>query len=154
NTKLYFTHEMYDGGEYRGEAIYQLEMDLPTLQQIRNSVKVIFVGSNELGAIQLGPDGSIYFCEYGSRWLGLIAHPNERGADCAYNRNGVMLGSNAADSMICHLGLPNIIDADGAPRDTAGAAAPHYTTLDQSLPNPSSGEVSISFSLGNSEPAS
>lgn len=62
------------------------------------------------GAMQLGPDGKIYVARYensivgGSKYLGVIHHPDASGMACTYTDNGLYLGG--ATSLF---GLPNFI---------------------------------------------
>ncbi len=56
------------------------------------------------GTLQLGPDGKIYFPEYGTPWLGVINNPNQLGAACGFTNNAVSLSGRTA-----YLGLPPFI---------------------------------------------
>jgi gliding motility-associated-like protein len=80
--------------------VYQIDL---------NSKAVTLVGtsaSSYAGAMQLGPDGKIYFSRYESQYLGVIHSPNEAGTKCGYIDNGLYLeGKTAA------FGLPNFIQS-------------------------------------------
>jgi outer membrane protein OmpA-like peptidoglycan-associated protein len=54
-----------------------------------------------IGALQIAPDGKIYFPIYDTPYLGVINKPNLLGRNCEYQNNAVSLGMG-----IAQLGLP------------------------------------------------
>lgn len=81
--------------------IYQIDMD--------NNYAVKLVGTStyrNAGALQLGPDGKIYFAKYRSTSLGVITNPNAAGAACHYEDSGVFLAGRES-----YFGLPNFIQS-------------------------------------------
>jgi gliding motility-associated-like protein len=80
--------------------IYQIDLNSKAVTLIGTSA------SSYAGAMQLGPDGKIYFSRYESQYLGVIHHPNEAGIKCGYIDNGLYLeGKTAA------FGLPNFVQS-------------------------------------------
>lgn len=61
---------------------------------------------DEIGALQIAPDGKIYCAREGGLYLGVITNPNAAGNACGYVHDGVYL--NGRRSI---LGLPNFNDA-------------------------------------------
>ncbi|MBW7867477.1 MAG: gliding motility-associated C-terminal domain-containing protein [Brumimicrobium sp.] len=58
------------------------------------------------GAMQLGPDGKIYYCHTGNAFLGVINNPNVLGLGCNMQNNAVDLGGRQS-----RLGLPPFIQS-------------------------------------------
>jgi len=83
--------------------IYQY--NLQTLPADSISTTQVEVGKSPnavwVGALQLAPDGKIYFPIYNTNFLGVINMPNTQGVDCKYQNNAVSLGTG-----IAKLGLP------------------------------------------------
>lgn len=97
-SKLYASYYDYDS--------YLVQYDLADYDSasISNSRVTIAEYHNgySVGAIQAGPDEKLYVSRYKNEWLSVINKPNESGANCLFDSNGVFL--NGAKS---RLGLPN-----------------------------------------------
>jgi len=76
----------------------------PIIAASATQVATTALGSKQVGALQLGPDGKIYVGVYGSPYLGVINSPNTIGVGCNYVDAGVYLGGK--QSLI---GLPNFV---------------------------------------------
>jgi len=63
------------------------------------------LGPGPFCALQLGPDGKIYYPTIGN-YLSVINNPNEAGIACNYDPQGVFLGSG-----YCSVGLPSFIQS-------------------------------------------
>ncbi len=57
------------------------------------------------GALKLGPDGKIYIAPHSGPVLAVINAPNQAGAACAYDPQGLAL----ANTTFVYLGLPNVV---------------------------------------------
>jgi outer membrane protein OmpA-like peptidoglycan-associated protein len=88
--------------------IYQYNLQTSPSDSIPSTK--IEVGSADLGrwigALQLAPNGKIYFPLYESNFLGVINEPNVLGKDCKYQNNAVALLEGKA-----LLGLPTFIQS-------------------------------------------
>lgn len=98
-SKLYFTSRFY---------LKQLDISLPTPEQIVNSVVIIDSSSsnNYLGALQLATDGKIYMAHEYQPYLGVINNPSEYATNCNFQMQGIYLNGR-----ISRLGLPNFIQS-------------------------------------------
>lgn len=98
-SKLYFTTRFY---------LKQLDLSLPTPQQVINSVIIIDSSStnNYLGALQLATDGKIYLAHEYQPYLGVINNPTEIAPNCNFQMQGIYLNGR-----ISRLGLPNFIQS-------------------------------------------
>ena len=83
--------------------MYQINLDLPTEEAIKNSFTTIYIGGGffSFGALQIAPDGKIYIVEKLRNTLSIIHHPNGLGADCDFEFSAFSLGEG-----IPWLGLP------------------------------------------------
>jgi len=81
---------------------YLYQFDL-TAGDIAASAVKLFNSTNQLGTMQLAPDGKIYVARYFSEPLGVINNPDEPGLNCNYSDTGFSLKSGW-----CQFGLPNI----------------------------------------------
>ncbi len=114
NTKLYAITN--DSASY----LYQYDVSSNNAAQILASQTLIakvkrnynFYVGNELGTMQLGPDGKIYIARFSfnSDTLAVINNPNNPGLSCNYNLAGLKL----APGTFSKFGLPNFIDANYA----------------------------------------
>jgi gliding motility-associated-like protein len=99
-TRLYVVSSSYPH-------IYQYNMKLGTSAAIIASETIIgtsSVASTQLGALQLAPDGKIYFAKYDEGTLGCINNPNMLGTNCGFVDSAInLLGKTSK------LGLPNFI---------------------------------------------
>jgi gliding motility-associated-like protein len=81
--------------------LYQIDLS--------NNNQITLIGSSAspyAGALQMGPDGKIYFARYQSKYLGIIHNPNAAGENCRYQDDGLFLGSKTST-----FGLPNFIQS-------------------------------------------
>lgn len=93
---------LYASAAGTGE-IYQFNLQLKTIDEIQSSKVLVGSSPNKewIGALQLGPDGKIYFPIYNTSYLGTIENPNTLGIGCNLKNNTVFLkGKQTA------LGLP------------------------------------------------
>ncbi len=87
-----------------GNQIFELAYDSATMTYIeRPELQPYFTGPNQIGAIQTGPDGQIYFAINGSTSLGTINAIETNDIHSTFNAAGFALegGTNS------NLGLPN-----------------------------------------------
>ncbi|MDO1447230.1 gliding motility-associated C-terminal domain-containing protein [Rhodocytophaga aerolata] len=80
--------------------IYQIDLVTHAITLIGTSA------SSYAGAMQLGPDGKIYFSRYESSYLGVINTPNAAGTACGYTDDGIYLAGRTGA-----FGLPNFIQS-------------------------------------------
>lgn len=83
--------------------IYQFNLQLKSNEEIQSSKLLVGSSPNKewIGALQLAPDGKIYYPIYNTSYLGSIETPNTLGVGCNLKNNTVFLkGKQAA------LGLP------------------------------------------------
>jgi|GEM_PF-574501 len=94
-------------GAISGYRIYQYDLSQPTLSAIQSS-ETIVAPQYQYGALQLGIDGKIYVSKYFGTpgYLSIIHSPNEVGAACNFEENGVYLAGKS-----CNLGLPQFISS-------------------------------------------
>ncbi|MEI7801985.1 MAG: hypothetical protein WCI97_05035, partial [Bacteroidota bacterium] len=96
NTKLYFSSWSATN------AIYQYDL---SIANFANNPYLIYGGGNiGFGAIQLAPDGKIYFAEDGTSSLSVISNPNGAGAACNFVLNSFPITGTS------HYGLPTYFD--------------------------------------------
>ncbi len=89
--------------EFNTKKIYQYSAKSTTKSQFLNSKYTLDSNfSNDLGALQLGPNGKIYIAVSNSNYLQSIEAPDSLGALSRLKRNAVYLGGKN-----CILGLPN-----------------------------------------------
>ncbi len=74
-------------------------------QKIENSEKIIAKEKNDLGALQLAPNGKIYIANLNTQHLSEIQYPEKEGDNCNYVSNSIIL-SNIPDRY-CSYGMPN-----------------------------------------------
>jgi PKD repeat protein len=107
NTKyLYITQKLKEPKILQFDAQANSELDL-------NSSKVTIDSgfSNDLGDMQLAPNGKIYLCELNNNYLHVINAPDSADVKCGFERNAFNLLGNK-----CTLGLPNFISSFLKPR--------------------------------------
>jgi gliding motility-associated-like protein len=90
------------GTDLDGRGIYQYDLQAGSASAITTSGLLIANTSNNVGAVQAGPDGKLYVSIVNSGYLAVINNPNVRGAGCGFREDGVYLGSKTART-----GLPN-----------------------------------------------
>jgi len=95
--------------EYKNKTIHRYNLKNYNQNEIKKSEELIIKDSESayIGAIQIAPDGNIYFARYKSKYLGKIL--NIDSANVKAILNGVYLG-NAVDGFSSY-GLPNIVQS-------------------------------------------
>ncbi len=96
--KYLYTSTFFDG------EIAQYNLRLKNLQE---SKFILRKGDgNNAGALQLAPNGKIYYQIYNSRYLAAIEKPNRKGEECSINSKSIPLGAK-----IARFGLPTFIQS-------------------------------------------
>ena len=95
---------LYISTLYTGEIIrFSLRED--SKSDLLASREILYTREDEqIGALQLGPDGKIYFQFVYGDWLGSIDHPNRPASDIGLNPRAYLLGKQEG-----RFGLPNFI---------------------------------------------
>lgn len=144
NTKLYFS----TGNSATANAgiLAQFDLSAGTSAAIAASKQIIFSYASPAdgggGALQLAPDGKIYFARTanpGLNYLSVINNPDGLGMACNFVQQGFMLGAKFSS-----LGLPNFLQ-EGCYTDTLIA---DFDTLIACVGNPSSFPTNITGTLG------
>ncbi len=94
--------------------IWQYDLTAGSETDIQNSKVVVGTSFNELGALQVAPDGRIYVCRNVSHlssvtnpeWLGVINHQNMPGLSCDFVDDGLFIGPGQSG-----IGLPTFIQS-------------------------------------------
>ena len=96
NTKLYVS-------EFSGDNIYQFDISLGSQGAVYSSRKSVGIGNSRKECLQIGPCNKIYVSGENNSFLGVINSPDNPGASCDFDEQGILLaaGTNA------RLGLPN-----------------------------------------------
>ena len=89
------------------ENLYQFNLNLSTFSEINNSRFLVYNYFNTRGALQLGPDGKIYWSSDGSNNISVINSPNLLGAAVNYSHQSVNLGLGITASQ----GLPPFLSS-------------------------------------------
>jgi hypothetical protein len=94
--------------EYKNRVIYQYNIYNHNSDSIKSSEKLIFCDTtfHSLGALQLAPNGKIYFALNKEKYIGVINYPDIRGDSCKPVKNAVYLGNETDGSSAW--GLPNM----------------------------------------------
>jgi len=93
------------------DSIFQWNLQAGSQALIKSTVQCagLAIGTNVNytgGALQLGPDGKIYVCQYGQPYLSVINNPDVLGTGCNFQTNAIdLLGRNSV------LGLPPFIQS-------------------------------------------
>ncbi|MCG1035436.1 T9SS type B sorting domain-containing protein [Polaribacter sargassicola] len=88
------------------ENLYQFDLTLSSFSDINNSRTLIHTYFNSRGALQLGPDGKIYWSSNGSNSISVINNPDNLGSNVNYSHQSVSLGSAIASQ-----GLPPFLSS-------------------------------------------
>ena len=98
---------LYLAGVQTVPILFQANLDLPSVQEIQNSIQIIgqTVGQY-FGAMQYAPDGKIYIARNNRPFLAVIQNPNELGAECNFVDGGFQLNAERSRA-----GLPNLISS-------------------------------------------
>jgi gliding motility-associated-like protein len=110
---------VYTGGFQRGaqENLFQFDLTLPTISEINSSRFEVFNYRNTRGALQLGPNGKIYWTSDGdvdnngnntTNSISVINKPEELGAACDYSHQSVLVGAGNVNPT---QGLPPFISS-------------------------------------------
>ncbi|MBI3235016.1 MAG: PKD domain-containing protein [Bacteroidetes bacterium] len=102
NTKLYVS--AINNSITPKYSVYQLDISLPSLTAIQNSVLALNSNDGYIGGMQIAPDGKIYIAKEGVDYLDVIEKPNLKGDRCNYQNNGLQLTG------LSRRGLPNFMD--------------------------------------------
>lgn len=96
---------LYMAGTQNSPILFQADINLPTAEEIKNSLTVVGQGETSyFGAIQNAPNGKIYIAKDESDYLSVIHDPNELGTECNFIEDDFYLGEQKSG-----LGLPNLI---------------------------------------------
>ena len=98
NSKVLYT----DGPS--GGKIVQYNLDAGTHADVVASATTVYSGGGSLYAKQLGPDGKIYICKYGTTEMHVIYNPDSLGSACNYRDDSLTLSYGN-----CRIGLPTFI---------------------------------------------
>lgn len=102
NSKLYISKVN------NNKTIWQFNLLAGSDSAIQNSKTVVYesIQSSWIGALQLAPNGKIYFSNVGKNYLGVINQPNSLGLSCNIEDSTIVVCPNSNG---CRLGLPNLI---------------------------------------------
>lgn len=90
------------GTDLDGRSVFQYDLQAGSAAAIASSGQVIATTSNNVGAVQAGPDGRLYVSIVNSGYLAVITKPDVRGVGCGFREDGVYLNGKTART-----GLPN-----------------------------------------------
>lgn len=99
---------LYCSEAWKGGMLRQFDLSLGTPSAIAASERDLGGGIDEIGAVQIGPDGKIYCAPNGSDHLSVIHDPNVYGPGCNFVLNGINI--NRCGSGTNSYGLPNHIE--------------------------------------------
>ena len=74
------------------ENLYQFDLTQSSITDINNSLYTVHSYQNTRGALQLGPNGKIYWTSNGSANISVINNPEELDVDCNYSHQSVNIG--------------------------------------------------------------
>ena len=149
---LYIIARAY-GSSTTSSYLIQYDLSTPTSSAVSASRDVLHVqgtGPN-LGQMQLGPDGLIYFSLYQQPFLGTITNPNVVGAGAIVDHVAFNTGSAV------QYALPNFVSQFIGPGPNLGCTPPvaielsDYDIHPKVYPNPSQGRVHFEFNQLNGE---
>lgn len=96
---------LYMAGTQNSPILFQADINLPTAEEIKNSLTVVGQGETSyFGAIQNAPNGKIYIAKDDSDYLSVIHDPNKLGTECNFIEDDFYLGEQKSG-----IGLPNLI---------------------------------------------
>ncbi|WP_439128810.1 PKD domain-containing protein, partial [Polaribacter sp.] len=90
------------------ERLYQFDLTKSTLTEINASRYTVHQYGNTRGALQLGPDGKVYWTSNNSNFISVINKPEELGAACDYSHQTVKVGDG---SITASQGLPPFLSS-------------------------------------------
>lgn len=91
---------LYTSTIYGNSKLFQFDIRDNSLS---NLITIASPGSEQVNALQLGPDGKIYVASYG-HYLSVIQNPDNAGISCNYTHNAIFLGAGT-----CIRGLPQSV---------------------------------------------
>lgn len=97
-------------GDFRDsstENLFQFDLTLPTIGKINSSRYLIYSYNNKRGALQLAPNGKIYWTSDESRNISVINNPENLGSRTNYSHQSISVGTGAIASQ----GLPPFISS-------------------------------------------
>ncbi|SDR82791.1 gliding motility-associated C-terminal domain-containing protein [Polaribacter sp. KT25b] len=92
------------------ENLFQFDLTQPSIDAINDSRYLVHSYNNARGALQLGPDGKIYWTSNGSERINVIKNPNELGANCDYSHRSVLI-TTPGSGVTASQGLPPFISS-------------------------------------------
>ncbi|WP_099045438.1 hypothetical protein, partial [Polaribacter tangerinus] len=97
-------------GNFRdaNESLYQIDLTKPTIEEINESIYLIHTYFNSRGALQLGPDGKIYWTSNQSNFISVINRPEQLKDACNYSHLSVKVGEGAVTAS---QGLPPFLSS-------------------------------------------
>jgi hypothetical protein len=90
--------------------LFLLDIENTTQDNLKDKLVLISADGYNYGALQYGPDGSIYHAREDTKYLGIIKNPEEPGDSVEYVPQGFFLESGSSS-----LGLPNFTVRQAAP---------------------------------------
>ncbi|WP_298764658.1 T9SS type B sorting domain-containing protein [uncultured Polaribacter sp.] len=87
--------------------LYQYDLKQASIEEINNSRELIMSYRNSRAALQLGPDGKIYWSANNSNNISVINRPDELGENCDYSHLSVPVGATVTASQ----GLPPFLSS-------------------------------------------
>ena len=94
------------------ENLYQFNLNLPTFNAVNLSRTLINSYINTRGALQLAPNGKIYWASFNSQRISVINNPENLGVACNYSHLTIDLGNGTSTQglppFIQSLFLPNV----------------------------------------------
>ena len=89
------------------EILFQFDVSLSNIDDINNSRYTVHTYTNTRGALQMGPDGKIYWTSNASNNISVIKRPDILGAGSNYSHQSVFLGNGVTASQ----GMPPFISS-------------------------------------------
>ncbi|WP_299053494.1 T9SS type B sorting domain-containing protein [uncultured Polaribacter sp.] len=102
--RLYISTGSFNGAQ---EHLYQFDLTQPTFNEINNNRYKVYDYFNTRGALQLGPNGKIYWSSDNSNAISVINKPDALGAAVNYEHQTVSLGAGTTATQ----GLPPFISS-------------------------------------------
>jgi gliding motility-associated-like protein len=122
NSKLYYS--LYYNAGFNG-AIYQVNLATPSFGSSNVLVGLSSsINFQNVGALQLGPDGFIYLAINSESWLSAITQPNSLGSACNFVDQYLTLSGTGFTPSTSLLGLPpKVLQLDNSSNSTISISA-------------------------------
>ena len=133
---------LYEVGDAGAPQLIQFDLSSNNQSTIISSVYNVATLTSSGGAIQVGPDGKMYVCNYASSYLDVINNPDVLGSGCNFVFNAVPLIGG------CQIGLPNTIDALTAPFPATSENVAIVSCTDSLILSPTGPGTSYLWSTG------